>query len=83
MSIYAVETCGIAASGNGAGTPANGGANHPGRLRVRAGGPPLLRDCQRRALQVATGVRHEQHGAAINPAAGAGGAGAAASTGLI
>ena len=29
MSIYAVETYGIAASGNGAGTPANGGA-HPG-----------------------------------------------------
>ena len=30
MSIYAVETYGIAASGNGAGTPANRGANHPG-----------------------------------------------------
>ena len=31
MSIYAVDQIyGIAASGNGAGTPASGGANHPG-----------------------------------------------------
>ena len=39
LSIYAVETYGIADSVNGVGAPANGGTNHPGDYASEIYGP--------------------------------------------